>query len=98
VQETLFAEAKARLDGNIARDVADFAGLERAFAESVRNPGFVEVQWARPTGAALDKVVERLKTLKLTLRNVPMDAAPADGACVFTGEPAVERVLVGRSY
>lgn len=98
VQDSLFAEAKTRLDANIARDVTDFAGLERAFADTVKNPGFVEVQWAKPTGDALDKVVERLKALKLTLRNVPMDAASADGACVFTGAPAVERVLVGRSY
>ncbi|OYY72460.1 aminoacyl--tRNA ligase-related protein [Sphingomonas sp. 28-63-12] len=98
VQANLFTEAKARLDANIARDVTDFAGLERAFAETQKNPGFVEVQWAKPTGAALDKVVEQLKALKLTLRNVPMDAAPADGVCLFTGAPAIERVLVGRSY
>ncbi|MBY0520687.1 MAG: proline--tRNA ligase, partial [Sphingomonas sp.] len=98
VQAALFAEAKARLDSNIARDVVDFAGLERFFADDVKNPGFVEVQWAKPTGDALDKIVERLKALKLTLRNVPMDAARVDGACLFTGEPAVERVLVGRSY
>jgi len=97
-QAALFAEAKARLDANIARDVTDFAGLERAFADDVRNPGFVEVQWAKPSGAALEKVVERLKALKLTLRNVPMDAVAADGACIFTGDAAVERVLVGRSY
>jgi len=78
--------------------VTDFAGIERVFAESVKNPGWVEVQWSKPTGAALDKVVERLKALKLTIRNAPMDAAAVDGACLFTGEPAVERVLVGRSY
>jgi prolyl-tRNA synthetase len=39
-----------------------------------------------------------LKALKLTIRNTPLDAAAADGACVFTGEPAVERILIGRSY
>jgi prolyl-tRNA synthetase len=39
-----------------------------------------------------------LKALKLTMRNTPLDAAPADGACFFTGEPAVERVLIGRTY
>ena len=61
-------------------------------------PGWAEVQWARPTGAALDKVVEWLKAEKLTLRNVPRDAPAADGTCIFTGAPAVERVLVGRSY
>ena len=38
------------------------------------------------------------KSMKLTLRNVPLDAAPVDGTCIFTGVPAVERVLVGRAY
>ena len=98
VQDALFAEAKARLEANITRGVIDFAGIEAAFADTVKNPGFVEVQWSKPTGAALDALVDRLKALKLTLRNVPMDAAPVDGTCVFTGDQAVERVLVGRSY
>ena len=78
--------------------MTDFADLESYFAESETKPGWLEIQWAKPTGAELDKVVERLKALKLTLRNVPMDAAPADGPCIFTGAPAVERVLVGRAY
>ncbi len=98
VQASLHSEARARLDAGIARDVADFDALERHFADSVKNPGWVEVQWARPTGAALDAVAERLKALKLTLRNVPLDVQPADGVCIFTGAPAVERVLVGRAY
>jgi prolyl-tRNA synthetase len=98
IQSGLHAEARARLDANIVRDVTDFAGIERAFAEKVKNPGWLEVQWSKPTGAALDAVGERLKALKLTIRNAPTDAAAVDGACVFTGAPAVERVLVGRSY
>jgi prolyl-tRNA synthetase len=96
IQNTLFEEAKARLDANIARDVTDlaahFKGNESKFA------GWVEVQWCRPTGAALDKIVTQLKALKITMRNTPMDAAPADGVCFFTGEKAVERVLIGRTY
>ena len=71
---------------------AHYKGDEAKFA------GWVEVQWARPTGAALDKIVEQLKALKLTMRNAPLDAAPADGVCFFTGEPAVERILIGRTY
>jgi prolyl-tRNA synthetase len=39
-----------------------------------------------------------LKTLKLTIRNAPLDATPTEGKCVFTGEPAVERVLLARTY
>jgi prolyl-tRNA synthetase len=51
------------------------------------------VQWSKPEGAELDAVVERIKALKLTFRNVPLNAAPADGVCIFTGKPAVERIL-----
>jgi prolyl-tRNA synthetase len=98
IQAGLFTEAKSRLDGSINRDVTDFAEIEGFFAENVKNPGWLEVEWARPTDAELDAVVERLKALKLTLRNVPNDAMPATGTCIFTGKSAVERVLVGRSY
>ena len=98
IQNGLLREARARLDAAITRDVTDLAGLEAFFADGVRNPGWVEANWSKPTGAALDKVVERLKSLKLTLRNVPQGAAPASGGCLFTGEPAVERVLIARAY
>lgn len=96
IQNGLYAEAKGRLEANIRRDVTDlsqhFAGDEANFA------GWVEVQWSRPSGAALDKIVAQLKALKITMRNSPNDAAPADGACFFSGEPAVERILIGRTY
>ena len=42
--------------------------------------------------------LEQLKALKLTVRNVPRDAEPAGGSCIFTGEPAVERIYVARAY
>ncbi len=96
IQNALFDEAKARLDGNIARDVTDLAAHFKG--DDAKFAGWVEVQWARPTGAALDGIVQQLKALKLTMRNAPMEAAPADGVCFFTGEKAVERILVGRTY
>ena len=98
IQAGLLAEAKARLEANIRRNVTALADLEAHFADSVERPGWLEVNWARPTGAALDAVVEKLKSLKLTLRNAPIGAAPAEGVCIFSGAPAVERVLVGRAY
>ena len=98
IQTGLLEEARARRDANIRRDITDLAGLAAHFADSQRYPGWVEVQWARPTGAALDGVVEQLKALKLTIRNTPQGAAPADGACLFTGEPAVEWIYVARAY
>ncbi len=97
IQRTLFDQAKARLDANIT-PANEWSQVEAHFAEGAKNPGWLEVQWSRPSGAALDAVVERLKALKLTLRNAPAGQAAADGACIFTGDAAVERVLVGRAY
>jgi prolyl-tRNA synthetase len=96
IQTTLYSEAKTRLDSNIRRDVTDKGALAKAFDGA--KPGWVEVEWAKPTGDALDKIEEWLKGYKLTLRNAPLGQAPATGSCIFTGETAVERVLVGRSY
>jgi prolyl-tRNA synthetase len=95
IERTLYTEAKDRLEANIRRDVTDLAAH---FAAEEKVVGWVEVQWARPTGDALNKIVEQLKGLKLTMRNAPLDAAPADGPCFFTGAPAVERILIGRTY
>ena len=96
IQVSLFREAQHRLNSNIARDVTDLSKHFKGSEDKV--VGWAEVQWSRPTGAALEKIVERLKGLKLTMRNAPMDAAPVDGVCFFTGEKAVERILVGRTY
>lgn len=98
IQASLHGEARARLNANIRRGITDFDGVEAFFRDGGKFPGWVELNWARPTGQALEKVDARLKALKLTIRNAPRDAAPAEGACVFTGEPAVERILVGRAY
>jgi prolyl-tRNA synthetase len=98
IQRALFDQAAERREANIVRDIASLDALKAFFAEDQRYPGGAEVQWSRPEGAGLDKVVEQLKALKLTFRNVPANAAPADGACLFTGEPAVERILVARAY
>ena len=98
VQAKLHAQARGRLDANIRRDLTDMAGLENYFAEQHAMPGWVELAWSRPTGAALERVVEQLKALKLTIRNAPRGAEAVKGTCCFTGEPAVERILVARAY
>ncbi|MEQ1497094.1 MAG: aminoacyl--tRNA ligase-related protein [Novosphingobium sp.] len=98
IQRSLYAEARARHDANLRRDITDMAGLEAHFADGNRYPGWVELGWSRPTGDALDVVVQKLKALKLTIRNTPMDAAPVSGLCLLTGQPAVERIYVARAY
>ena len=98
IQRALHAEATARRDAQIVRGVTDFAGIEAHFADGNRYPGWVELVWSRPTGEELEAVVTRLKALKLTIRNTPMDDAPVSGQGHFTGKPAVERNYVARAY
>ncbi|HEY9092786.1 proline--tRNA ligase [Parasphingorhabdus sp.] len=98
IQTRLYIEAKERLDANITRGVTDFTDVEKFYKENKKYPGWLEVQWCRATGEELDEIEERLKKLKLTFRNVPQQAAPVDGACIFTGKPAVERILIGKAY
>ena len=98
IQQALFAEARERREANITRGIATMDDFAAFFAEDQRYPGWAEVQWSRPTGAALEAVTERLKALKLTIRNVPLGAPAADGVCIFTGEPAAERIYVARAY
>lgn len=98
IQASLHAEATAKRDANITRGITTLDGLSAFFSEDKRYPGWVELNWSRPTGDALEKVVEQLKALKLTIRNTPLGAAPAEGLCPFTGDAAVERIYVARSY
>jgi prolyl-tRNA synthetase len=107
IQQSLFDEAKARLDGNIVDGVTDWAGVESYFGAAASDDdeagaafkGWLRVGWSKPTGAALDAVVEKLKSLKLTVRNAPQ-AQPAGGLapCLFTGDASVESILIARSY
>jgi prolyl-tRNA synthetase len=104
IQKNLFDEAKARLDGNIRDDLKTFDEIAAYFGAATEDDaksafrGWVRAPWSRPTGADLEAVDARLKALKLTLRNVPMDQKPATGVCVFTGKPAVEDIIIARAY
>jgi prolyl-tRNA synthetase len=98
MQTALFTQAQDRREANIVRDITDLDALAAFFGEDRKYPGWAEVQWSKPTGDGLAKVEEQLKALKLTFRNVPMHAAAADGVCIFTGAPAVERIFVARAY
>ena len=98
VQSNLHAEAKARLDANITQGIDSFEQVETFYKENRKHPGWLEVQWCKATGDELEQIEERLKKLKLTFRNVPVDAEAVDGDCIFTGKPAVERILIGKAY
>ncbi|MEZ6021841.1 MAG: His/Gly/Thr/Pro-type tRNA ligase C-terminal domain-containing protein [Hyphomonadaceae bacterium] len=71
VQKAMFAEAKTRPDPNVRsgvksfEEVVDYYGTEEGSREF---KGWLRVSWSRPTGAALEEVGDRLKALKLTIR------------------------------
>ena len=104
IQARLFAEAKARLDGHIVStiktfdELVEYFGAAEAEDEGSAFKGWANVAWSKPDGAKLEAIGERLKALKLTIRNAPLDQKPVQGACLFTGDPAREYVLVGRAY
>lgn len=104
IQRSLYDEAKARLDANIRTGISSWDALAEHFGEAADDDegglfkGWVRAAWSRPTGAALEAVENRLKTLKLTLRNAPMDQPSSFGPCLFTGEPGVEEILIARAY
>ncbi len=98
IQRSLHAEATARRDANIRRDLSTLDDLAAYFTEDAQFPGCAEMAWSRPVGAELEAVHAKLKALKLTIRNTPLDSAPVSGTCLFTGKPAVERIWVARSY
>ncbi|MEP7221069.1 MAG: aminoacyl--tRNA ligase-related protein [Novosphingobium sp.] len=98
IQASLHSQAQARQDANIVRGVTSMEELGKVYAEDQRYPGWVELGWSKPTGDELEAVIATLKTMKLTVRNTPMQGAPASGACIFTGKLAVETIYVARSY
>jgi prolyl-tRNA synthetase len=105
IQTGLFDEAKARLDANVRADIKTFADLTAHFGPAAEDEeanvvfkGWVRCAWSKPTGEALDAVVQRLKSLKLTIRNAPTGQSAPFGPCLFTGEPGVEEILIARAY
>jgi prolyl-tRNA synthetase len=100
VQDSLRAQAQARLDQNMRDDITSFEQLEAYFGAEDTDDfrGWARVAWSRPTGEALEKIGDRLKALKLTIRNAPMAQPKSHGTCIFTGAPGQEQIIVARSY
>ncbi|HEU0161334.1 MAG TPA: aminoacyl--tRNA ligase-related protein, partial [Rhizomicrobium sp.] len=73
IQHSLYAEAKARLDASIISGITDWAGVEEYFSgDEDAFKGWLKVSWSRPSGAELEAVETKLKGLKLTIRNAPL--------------------------
>ncbi len=101
IQTGLRAAAQARLDANIRSDVKTYDALAEYFGDDEDSPdfrGWVRAGWRKAEGAALADVEAKLKALKLTVRNAPLDQPDAHGVCIFTGAPADQTILIARAY
>jgi prolyl-tRNA synthetase len=104
IQVRLYREAKTRLDSNIHAGVKNFAELSEYFGaagdddEGGEFKGWVRASWANPKGAALVEIEQKLKQLKLSIRNAPMGQTGSHGSCLFTGEKGVQEILIARAY
>jgi prolyl-tRNA synthetase len=105
IQSSLFDQAKARTQSSIRSDIHSLEALEAYFGagnddedKGSEFKGWVRCAWSKPSGDALDKIDARLKALKLTIRNAPMDQPRQLSRCIFTGEQGVEEILIARAY
>jgi len=100
IQASLHREASERLHASIRTDITTLADLQSYFQTGESEfRGWVSIPWCKPSGDALERVQAQLKAAKLTLRNAPLKQDSVEGKrCIFTGEPATELVLAGRTY
>lgn len=90
MQRELFEAAAARREANTHRlDTWDeFLALYRD------GGGFAHCHHCGDT--ACEEAIQ--EETKVTIRNIPLDAAPEDGACIRCGNPSQRRVLFAQAY
>ena len=101
IQSSLFAAANVRLTANVRTGIRSLDELNQYFGKDEGGgefKGWARIGWSKPAGAALEKVSAALKERALTIRNAPLDQPASFGKCIFTGQPAVEEVLIARAY
>ena len=95
IQEAYMAQARERLEARTTTDVADADQFREWFSsEETDAGGFVRAPWSE------DPATEELMAeLGVTVRCIPFDAEPADGAkCVISGAPAKVEAIFAKAY
>ncbi len=88
VQAAIYARALAFRDSHIV-DVTTFGELKEAV-----ETGFARAWWA---GGTADEAAIK-EECKATVRCIPTDQPGGSGTCIYTGKPATEVAIFGRSY
>lgn len=92
IQKKYYEEAKARLESRIY-DVTDFSRLEEHFTSRDSIPGFLRAPWL------LSEVEdERLKSLNITIRCLPLVQKGKKRKCILTGKTTSTEAIFAKAY
>jgi prolyl-tRNA synthetase len=97
IQSELLARATTLRESN-TKNIATLAEFRTFFTPSGEEDksihgGFAVVHWHEE---AIGHPI--LSELKVTPRCIPLDWAPENGTCIFTGKPTQQRVIFAKSY
>jgi len=97
IQDGLFEKARKLRDDN-TRSIDSLDEFKDYFTpKSKKKPeihgGFASCHWAE--GEEMEKI---LKTLKVTVRCVPLEGDDERGTCIFTGKPSTKKAIFGKAY
>jgi len=91
IHDAYYAEADARLDAGLRRDITDWKSFEAFFAND--GAGFVVAPWC-----GKDECERQAAELGVTIRCIPFERGGDPGVCVICGERHGDSVIFGRSY
>lgn len=92
IQKKYFEEAKTRLENSIY-DVTSFSELEEHFASPDSRAGFLRAPWLLS-----EQEDERLKSLNITIRCIPLVQKGIKGKCILTGKTTSTEAIFAKAY
>ncbi len=90
IQQNLYNRALAHRDNHIT-EVNSWDEFKSMLTEK---GGFISAHWDG-TAETEEKIKEETKA---TIRCIPLNNAPQDGSCVYSGKPSTQRVLFALAY
>lgn len=90
IQENLYQRALEYRDTHIT-EVNSYAEFKEVLDTK---GGFVSAHW----DGTIETEAKIKEATKASIRCIPIDAAEAQGACIFTGAPSSKRVLFAKAY
>lgn len=97
MQSALFEKAKSFRDAN-TRQIDDPAEFEAFFTPKNKKKPEIHGGFVRAHFNDCEEALNKLKSLKLTVRCVPLGEEDSEGTCVLTGRPSKKRVIYAKAY